>query len=173
MYPKTEFKAKCRLCPIEICSWPICNASIWVLQCAKHFGKYYLVSERYTCTHSSCNYSYCAEDSAFQPELEKRHLVLQCQHYMSTEDWAKHCGLWQRAHFSSEKIKTETYFKIKSQRLSSETQVLKSNCTPKAQDFQEIFILFFMPIGKRDTPELCTKAFSSTSTRDIRPRWKV
>ena len=72
-----------------------------------------------------------------------------------------------------ENIKTETHIKITSQKLSSEIQVLKSNCTPKAQDVQEIFILFFMPIGKQDTPELCTKAFSSTTTKDTQPRWKV
>ena len=144
-----------------------------VLQYAKHFGKCYLVSEWYTYTHSTCNYRRRAEHSAFRPKPEKRHLALQCQHYMSIQDWAKHRGLWQWAYFSSENIKTETHFKIKSQKLSSEIHVLKSNCTPKAQDVQEIFILFFMPIGKQDTPELCTKAFSSTTTKDTQPRWKV
>ena len=173
-HPKTEFKAKCRLCPIELHFWPICNASIWALQYAKHFGKYYLVSEWYTYTHSTLVTTADAlKIQPSKPKLEKRHLALQCQHYMSIQDWAKHHGLWQRAYFSSENIKTETHFKIKSQKLSSEIQVLKSNCTPKAQGVQEIFILFFMPIGKQDTPELCTKAFSSTTTKDTQPRGKV
>lgn len=110
----SDFTAKCRLCPTEIHFWPICNASIWVLQRANHFGKYYLVSE---CTHvhiALATLLLTLLDSAFQPKLEKRHLALRRQHYMSAHYQAKHSGLWQLAYFSGENIKTESHDKIKS-----------------------------------------------------------